>query len=75
MRTCAFWQNGAGLPLLPFRRRLVGLRKARTPIRNVYLTGQDACTSGVTGALLGGIIAASAVLGRNLVSAATRVAA
>jgi all-trans-retinol 13,14-reductase len=55
-----------------FRARALG---ARTPIRNLYLTGQDACTSGVTGALFGGIIAASAVVGRNLVSVASRPAA
>ena len=41
----------------------------RTPVRNLYLTGQDAATAGVTGAFCGGILAASTVLHRNLFSA------
>ncbi len=45
---------------------------ARTNIRNLYLTGQDAGTAGVTGALFGGVITASLVLGRNLMSKVTR---
>jgi len=55
-----------------FRVRALG---ARTPFRNLYLTGADACTPGVTGALFGGVITASVVLGRNLVSAISRHAA
>lgn len=35
----------------------------RTPIRNLYLTGQDALTAGVGGALIGGVFAAAAVTG------------
>ena len=35
----------------------------RTPIRNLYLTGQDALTGGVGGALIGGVFAAAAVTG------------
>ena len=44
----------------------------RTPLRGLYLTGTDACTLGVAGALFGGILAASAILGRNLNAEATR---
>ena len=41
---------------------------ARTPIRGLYLTGQDAASLGVVGALYGGVIAASAATGKNLFS-------
>jgi all-trans-retinol 13,14-reductase len=40
----------------------------RTPIRNLYLTGQDVVSLGVTGALLSGIVTASVLLRRNLMS-------
>jgi all-trans-retinol 13,14-reductase len=45
---------------------------ARTPIRGLYLTGQDVSSLGVVGALFGGVISASAALGKNLVSAVTK---
>jgi all-trans-retinol 13,14-reductase len=41
--------------------------KAETPIRNLYLTGQDVATDGIIGALMGGVLAASRILGKNLV--------
>jgi phytoene dehydrogenase-like protein len=40
----------------------------RTPIENLYLTGQDAAICGVTGAISGGFMAASAILRRNMFS-------
>ena len=45
---------------------------ARTPIRGLYLTGQDAASLGIVGALFGGIVSASAVLGKNLIGRATQ---
>jgi len=56
-----------GLSATPERFRLRGLTP-RTPIRNLYLTGQDVVSLGVTGALLSGFVTASAVLRRNLMS-------
>jgi all-trans-retinol 13,14-reductase len=45
---------------------------ARTPIPGLYLTGQDATGLGVVGALFGGVVSASVVLGRNLLSAVSK---
>jgi all-trans-retinol 13,14-reductase len=40
--------------------------RAQTPVRGLFLTGQDLAMAGVVGALYGGVMAASAVLRRNL---------
>ena len=40
----------------------------RTPIDDLYLTGQDVITAGVTGGLMAGLLTASVVLKRNLLS-------
>ena len=42
---------------------------ARTPVKGLYLTGQDVASLGIVGALYGGVISASVALGKNLVSA------
>jgi len=42
--------------------------RAQTPIHGLYLTGQDIATDGVIGALVGGVIAASAYLKRDLMT-------
>jgi len=59
-----------GLSAVPSRFRIAGLGP-RTQIRNLYLTGADVATPGVTGALFGGVMCASAILRRNLVSEVT----
>ncbi len=46
--------------------------RPRTRIPGLYLTGSDVCTAGVSGALMGGVLTASAVLGRNLVATIAR---
>jgi all-trans-retinol 13,14-reductase len=60
-----------GISATPERFAMRGLG-ARTPIRGLYLTGQDAACLGVAGALFGGIISASAALGKNLVSTVSK---
>jgi all-trans-retinol 13,14-reductase len=55
-----------GVELSPKRFRLRWL-EPRTPVRGLFLTGQDAAVHGVVGALIGGLISASAVLGRNVI--------
>jgi all-trans-retinol 13,14-reductase len=46
--------------------------RPRTPIHDLYLTGQDVATCGVMGALSGAVTTATAMLGRNLFSVADR---
>ncbi len=56
-----------GVEASPERFRAQWLR-AHTPIGGLYLSGQDVTTDGVIGALVGGVIAASAVLERDLLT-------
>ncbi|MCA3218475.1 MAG: NAD(P)/FAD-dependent oxidoreductase [Burkholderiales bacterium] len=55
-------EHGAmyGLATTPARFLSQALRP-RTPVRGLYLAGQDACMPGVTGALMGGLMAAASV--------------
>ena len=60
-----------GLAHVPERFRLDCLGP-RTPVRGLYLTGADVSTEGVTGAMMGGVLSASAILRRNLMSVVTK---
>ncbi|MDX2002482.1 MAG: NAD(P)/FAD-dependent oxidoreductase [Chitinophagales bacterium] len=61
------YQHGEiyGLEHTPERFRLKNLRP-QTPIKNLYLTGQDIVTVGIGGALFSGVLTASAIMGKNL---------
>jgi all-trans-retinol 13,14-reductase len=52
-----------------FRLRMLG---PRTPVRDLYLTGQDVGVCGVMGAISGGILTASLILKRNMFGVVTR---
>jgi len=54
-----------GLEHTPERFKTTGLRP-KTPVPGLWLTGQDVCTAGIAGALFGGVLCASAILGKNL---------
>tara|TARA_R110001632_G_scaffold99271_1_gene206013 strand:- start:16476 stop:18062 length:1587 start_codon:yes stop_codon:yes gene_type:complete len=61
------YENGEiyGLDHTPkrFRQRFL---KPRTPIKNLYLTGQDIVTAGVAAALFSGVITSVAITGKNV---------
>jgi len=46
--------------------------RPRTPIAGLYLTGADICSAGVVGALMGGLLCASAVLQKNALDQALK---
>jgi all-trans-retinol 13,14-reductase len=60
-----------GYAATPSRYEVRGLG-ARTPIRGLYLAGQDVASLGVAGAMFGGVICASAALGKNLMRVAAK---
>lgn len=43
--------------------------RSETPVKNLYLTGQDLVTDGIGGAMYAGVIAASAILKQDVLSA------
>jgi all-trans-retinol 13,14-reductase len=49
-----------------FSKETLALLRPKTPIKGLFLTGQDVMFCSFTGALFGGLFCASAVLGRNL---------
>lgn len=49
-----------GLEVTP-RRFMSNSLRAATPVQGLYLTGQDVVTPGITGALMGGVLAAATV--------------
>jgi all-trans-retinol 13,14-reductase len=55
--------EGYGLNSTDYRYSVAHELRPETPIKNLYLTGQDICTLGFTGALMGGILTAHAILG------------
>lgn len=69
VRDLANYQKGEmyGLYHTPQRFRQRWL-KPRTEIKNLFLTGQDITTAGVTSALFSGLLTASAVLNKNLIN-------
>ena len=58
--------------LAPTPRRFEFDLPVRTPLPGLFLAGQDAAVLGVTGALMGGVLAASAVLRENTLAAILR---
>tara|TARA_R110002126_G_scaffold264475_3_gene407563 strand:- start:8312 stop:9901 length:1590 start_codon:yes stop_codon:yes gene_type:complete len=47
-----------------FRQRFL---QPRTPVKNLFLTGQDIVTAGVAAALFSGVITTSAITGKNII--------
>ena len=53
-----------GIPCTP-ERYTKDWMGVKTPIENVFITGADACSPGISGALMGGFSAATVILGYN----------
>ncbi len=48
-----------------FRNRIL---KPATPVKNLYLTGQDVFIAGVSGAMMGGVLCATSILKKNMLA-------
>lgn len=46
--------------------------KPITPVKGLYLTGQDAMTASIAGGMMGGVLCATAILKKNILSTITR---
>jgi all-trans-retinol 13,14-reductase len=70
------WRHGEiyGLACTPERFAIRWL-KPRTPIKGLYLTGQDIVSHGLVGGLYASLVSASAILGRNVLADIERRAA
>ncbi|MBI2602195.1 MAG: NAD(P)/FAD-dependent oxidoreductase [Deltaproteobacteria bacterium] len=69
---CGYQQGEIyGLEHTPFRYQQKWLRP-HTPLRNLFLTGQDVASNGIAGALVGGFLTASAIMKRNVVGTALK---
>lgn len=44
-----------------------GIYKPTTPVRDLFVTGQDLVTGGISSAMTGGILTAHAILGYDMV--------
>lgn len=55
--------EGYGLDSNASRYSEIDMLRPKTEIKNLYLTGQDICTLGFTGALMGGILTSHSILG------------
>ncbi len=54
---------GAGHTPKRFRQKFL---KTHTPVKNLYLTGQDAMIASISGGVMGGVLCASAILKKNM---------
>jgi all-trans-retinol 13,14-reductase len=60
-------EHGGVYGLEPSPRRFLSTHlHARTPLPGLYLTGQDVCSTGITGAMMGGVMSAAAIEPRLL---------